>query len=97
MDQEQRIQAIEQRLAKSESGFREAVDLALFLGGSERVFQSALLAVLETHPNKAALRQLLETRTEQAQNAVLFDSQSEAHLQGAQDARTLILAALNKP
>jgi hypothetical protein len=66
------------------------------LGGSERVFQSALLAVIQTHPNKEALRGPLLDLVERSSTAVLFDAQSESHAQGAQDARELILAYLNK-
>lgn len=97
MSQEDRLSAIERRLAEIEPKFKEAVDLALFLGGSERVFQSALLAVLRAHPDKNALRPVLVDHVERALTMVLAESESEAHLKGAQDAHELILLALGKP
>ena len=91
---EERISALEKKLAEVEATYIEARDLMLFLGGSERVFQAVTLAMIAAFPNKDAVRPLLARLTEQASTSVLFGSQSEIHLQGAQAAHKLILEHL---
>lgn len=96
MTNEERLTALENELAKSRSDFQEAIDLIQFLGGSERVFQAAMLGMIQHHPNKAAIRQDLNDLIERAFVAVHFGAENEAHAQGAEAAKTLILEYLDK-
>lgn len=90
MTPEERVAQLETKFVQMQTAYTEATDLMQHLGGSERVFQAAVLAMIQTHPNKAALLPALQEMVEKATNAVLFDSQSESHLKGAQDAREVI-------
>ena len=90
MSPEERLTHLEKSFVEMQNAYTQATDLMQFLGGSERVFQAAVLAMIQTHQNKAALLPALEEMVEKATNAVLFESQSESHLKGAQDARELI-------
>lgn len=96
MTPEERVAQLEAKFVQMQTAYTEATDLMQHLGGSERVFQAALLAVIQTHPDKAALRPALLEMVERSSTAVLFGAQSESHAQGAQDARELILAFLDK-
>lgn len=95
MTDHDRITALESQIQAMAAKYQEALDLMQFLGGSQRVFQAATLALIAKHPNKEAFRSLLSELVERAATSVLYGSQSEAHLQGAQDAHTLILEHLN--
>lgn len=97
MTNDERFQDLERRLSETQAAYREAIDLMQFLGGSERVGFAAILAVIQAHPDKEKLRPTLLEAVDRAMSAMLFGSVSESHIQGAQDASKLILAALHEP
>ncbi|MEX0961113.1 MAG: hypothetical protein WDZ63_17685 [Burkholderiales bacterium] len=95
MTSEERISALENQVAQMHASYQQAMDLMQFLGGSERVFQAAFLALIRKHPNKAEFRELLLDHVERSFVSVHFDAQNESHQQGAEGARNLIRLALD--
>ena len=91
---EERIAALESKLSTMEATYRQAVDLINYLGGSERVFQAATLVMAAAHPYKDAFEPLLQKILERNSVSVLFDSNSEAHVKGVEDAKELLLLHL---
>lgn len=96
MNSEERILELERRVSEMHAAYTQATDLMQHLGGSERVFQAAMLTMIANFPDKDKLRPMLLEFVERATTAVLFGAESESHQQGAQDARTLIIEFLER-
>lgn len=94
MTSEDRIATLEKELAKLRADFSEAIEIIQYLGGQDRAFEAAVLAVIATHPHPELLEPALNENLARTEAGIVHQSQSDAHLQGMQEAQNVLLAAL---
>jgi hypothetical protein len=92
---EQRIAALEQELLQHRVASDETFRIHQHIGGEARIFQSAVLALVISHPRPDLLGPILENHLARIEAGVVAVSNTEEHLQGSQSAQKLIMQALS--
>lgn len=94
MTLEDRIAKLEQELAEAKQNNAETRDCFLQLAGASRAFECALLALLSSTKHPEPVAQELRRLLERLDSELVFESMSEAQLEGAQGASEVLMAAV---
>lgn len=96
MTPDERIAELENDLAKLRSDLAEVLGFIQYVGGESRAFQSAVLALIASHPQPHALAPDLKHHLLRTEASIVHGAQDERHVQGMQAAQTVLLAALDE-
>ena len=94
MTPEERIAALEAELLQLRSAFAEYARIHQEFGGHDRMYHAAVLALIASHPAPELLEPALAHHLAKVDANVVSTSPTEEHLQGAQEAHTLLNLAL---
>lgn len=92
MTPEERIDSLETQCKRLNNIIEQMATIIQFQGGSNRMFENSVLALIRAHPDRAALLEALEDQLARCHSEMVFRAESEAHLQGGEAARTVLLA-----
>jgi hypothetical protein len=95
MNQEERVAQLEREIAKLKNDFEEYGRIAQDIGGSTRMFEAAVIALIASHPRPDLLASQLTDYLARVEAGIVHNSQAEEHLQGAQAAQTMLLDVLD--
>ncbi|MVW64523.1 hypothetical protein GPY61_31885 [Massilia sp. NEAU-DD11] len=95
MTQEERIAQLEQEVAQLRSHVAEARDCLLHMAGTTRAFECAVLALLSSTKHPDAVAREVTRNLARLDSDLVFESISDAQLEGAQRASEVLLAALD--
>lgn len=96
MTTNERVAALEKELSELRAAFAETARMHQELGGQARMYESAVLALIFSHPRPDLLGPHLENHLARVEAGVVAVSNTEEHLQGVQDAQNLLMLALSE-
>jgi hypothetical protein len=91
---EERIAQLEQKIGQLQEQAAETRDCLLLLAGTTRAFECAVLALLSSAKQPDAVGGEIMKRLQHLDSDLVFQSMSDAQLEGAQRASEVLLAAL---
>ena len=94
MNQDQRLQSLEQEVARLRSVIQEFCTLMQEAGGEQNMLFAAVLALIESSSNPLTLDLVLRRELDSVESSAVFQAQHEGQLEGAQAARSTFLRAL---
>jgi hypothetical protein len=100
MGDSERIAALERELAQLRAAFADSASSHQYLGGDQRAFQCAVLALVETQGAPERFAERLRLHLAQVDAGIVAESIAEEHLQGWQagcESLIVALEILNKP
>lgn len=89
-----RIAELERRLTELQGTFVKSIRLTQHLGGRTRMFESAVLALIASHPSPKKLVSLLSDQLDRTDLAIVKEAISEDHVNGAKETKRVIELAL---
>ncbi|WP_439518491.1 hypothetical protein [Hydrogenophaga sp.] len=96
MNSEERIRELEQKVEQLQTVFKNAVDVMQDLGGGDRMYQAAVVALMQSHPNPEEMAAAVHHHLEKQFTSIHFETLPESHVQGAESARTWLLAVVKE-
>ena len=96
MNPEERIAALETRLAELVSGFQELRSIAEQTEVDQSMLLASVLSLIETVPNAQALGPVLRLELAAVESLTVYQSQNEKQLEAAQAVQADLLNALAK-
>ena len=96
MTPEERIAALETRLAELVSGFQELRSIAEQTEVDQSMLLASVLSLIETVPNAQALGPVLRLELAAVESLTVYQSQNEKQLEAAQAVQADLLLALTK-
>ena len=96
MNPEERIAALETRLAELVSGFQELRSIAEQTEVDQSMLLASVLSLIETVPNAQALGPVLRLELAAVESLTVYQSQNEKQLEAAQAVQADLLLALTK-
>ena len=96
MSQEERIVALEKQLSELRASFAETALIYQHIGGETRMFEAAVLALIASHPRPDLLGPDLHQHLARVDASAVSAAETEQHLQGVQDAQTVLIVALDE-
>jgi HEPN domain-containing protein len=94
MTLEDRIAQLERDLTEAKQNNAETRDSFLLMAGAARAFECALLALLSSTKHPEEVAQELGPLLNRLDSELVFESMSEAQIEGAQGASELLMATL---
>ncbi len=96
MTPEERISQLEQELAEVKQHTAESREVLLEMAGATRAFECAVLAMLSAAKQSEAVGREIRRHLERLDSELVFQSMSEAQIEGAQRASEVLIAALEE-
>ena len=96
MNPEERIAALETRLAELVSGFQELRSIAEQTEVDQSMLLASVLSLIETVPNAQALGPVLRLELAAVESLTVYRSQNEKQLEAVQAVQADLLLALTK-
>jgi len=93
---EERISDLEREVKSLKHSLEQTLSILQALGGSNRSFDDAVLALVVAHPAPDQLRPVLHNHLARLEADVVFQSNSEEHLNGVHVAQRTLMLALAK-
>jgi len=93
---EERISDLEREVKSLKHSLEQTLSILQALGGSNRSFDDAVLALVVAHPAPDQLRPVLHNHLARLEADVVFQSNSEEHLNGVHIAQRTLMLALDK-
>jgi hypothetical protein len=87
---------LEERVAELEAQLQTCMNVMQTARGHARIFEAAVLALIDTHPRPDLLQNSLNNLISIVEAAIVHESLSDAHVQAAQSAHRIITMALNQ-
>jgi alkyl hydroperoxide reductase subunit AhpF len=94
MTPEERIAQLEQEVIHLRDQAAETRDCLLLLAGTTRAFECAVLALLSSSKHPEAVGKEIVRQLQRLDSDLVFQSMSDAQLEGAQRASEVLIAAL---
>lgn len=96
MNDEDRIKDLEQKVERLETTFQEAAKVFQHIGGTERMYQAVVVALMQSHPNPEDMAAAVHHHLEKQFTSIHFETLPEQHVEGAESAHAWLMAVVKE-